>query len=83
VTCDDFKGTLKVERSFALLGVEVEGAKFHFSKTAEEFEGGSLDIVFFGDFGERIMNIGVCCYCAHEDSGARWVYLFNGCGHDL
>ena len=42
VTCDDFKGTLKVQRGFTLLGVKVEGAEFYFTKSAEEFEGSSL-----------------------------------------
>ena len=69
VTGDDLKRTFEVKRRFALLAVEVEGTEFHFTKSAEEFEGGGLDIVFFGDFDEGGVNICIVGECTHEDTG--------------
>jgi hypothetical protein len=83
VTGDNFEGACEVERGFALLAVEVEGAEFHITESAEEFEGGGLDSVLLSDFNERGVDIRISDEGAHEDAGARGINLFDGYCHGL
>ena len=59
MTCDDFERTFEVKRGFALLRFEVKGVEFDFAESAEEFDGGSLDSVFFGDLNSFTLSSGV------------------------
>ena len=81
VTGNDLKRTFEVKRRFALLAVEVKGTEFYFTESAEEFEGGGLDSMFFGDFDEGGVDIRVISQRAHEDAGAGSINLLDGCGH--
>lgn len=83
MTSNDLKRMFEVKRRFALLAVEVKGAEFHFTQSAEEVEGGGLDSVFFGDFDERGVDVRIFGEGAHEDAGTGGVDVFEGSGHGV
>ena len=83
MTSNDLKRMFEVKRRFALLAVEVKGAEFHFTQSAEEVEGGGLDVVLLGNFNERSVDIRVFGEGAHEDAGTGGVDVFEGSGHGV
>ena len=46
-----------------------------------QIKGSGLNVVLFGDFDERCVNIGIICESAHKHSCSGRINVLDGCGH--